>query len=55
MFRQVSFADWSSAIAVGAFAVSALVYLFFLVGALRTPRSRIDHDAALPMDEETLS
>lgn len=52
MFHEVHFADWSAFVAVMAFAVSAAVFGFFLVGALRTPRAKIERDAALPFRKE---
>ncbi len=55
MFHQVSFADWSGPVAVAAFVVSAGVFLFFLVGALRMPQSKVQHDAELPFQKENQS
>lgn len=52
MFNQVSFADWSGPVAVAAFVVSAGVFLFFVVGALRMPASKVRHDEELPFQEE---
>jgi len=54
-FRSLNYLDWAGTIAVVAFVVSVAIFLFFLVGALRTSRTRIDHDAALPFKEDKLS
>jgi hypothetical protein len=54
MFYQVQFAEWSGMIAVVAFVASAAVFTFFLVGALRSPRTKIDHDASLPFEKERI-
>lgn len=53
MFHLVSFSDWSGLVAIVAFAASLGIFLFFLVGALRTPRERIARDESLPFDDES--
>lgn len=55
MFKNVAFAEWSGFVAVLAFVASVTVYLFFLIGALRTPRSKIDREAARPLENDKLS
>ena len=54
MWSQITLANWAGTIAIIAFVVSASVFLFFVVGAIRTPRSKIDHDAALPLKKEKM-
>jgi uncharacterized phage infection (PIP) family protein YhgE len=53
MFHQVHFAHWSGVIALIAFVVSATVFLFFLIGALRTPRAKVEQEAARPLEGES--
>ncbi len=55
MFNNVSFADWSGPLAIVAFGVSFGVFLFFVVGAIRMPRSKIRHDEQLPLEKEKRS
>lgn len=55
MFHDVQFADWSAFVAIFAFAASVGIFLFFLVGALRTPASRLARDASLPFQDEKRS
>lgn len=52
MFNQVTFADWSGPVAIAAFAISFGLFVFFVVGALRTPKSKIHHDEELPLKGE---
>jgi hypothetical protein len=54
MFHQVHFSDWGGVVAVIAFLASSGVFLFFLVGALRTSPERIEREAARPLEKETL-
>jgi len=54
MWSQLTLANWAGTIAIIAFVVSVSVFLFFVVGAIRTPRSKIDHDAALPLKKEKM-
>lgn len=53
MFKEVVFAEWSTLVTVVAFAASVGIFFFFLIGALRTPKDRLKHDAELPLQEET--
>lgn len=53
MFKEVVFAEWSALVTLVAFAASVGIFLFFLIGALRTPKDKIKHDAELPLQEET--
>lgn len=52
MFKEVVFAEWSTWVTLAAFAASVGIFFFFLVGALRTPKEKIKHDAELPLQEE---
>lgn len=52
MFQELPLASWAQLIAVLAFVVSLLVFGFFLVGAIRMPKKKVDHDAALPLNDE---
>ncbi len=54
MFREIELANWTHVIAIVAFLVSLAVFLFFLIGAIRMPKKKVKHDAALPLqaDEE---
>lgn len=52
MFKEVQFADWSSIIAVVAFVVSVLVFVFFLIGVIRTPKEKIKKEAERPLEKE---
>jgi hypothetical protein len=53
MFKDVVFAEWSTLVTVVAFAASVGIFFFFLIGALRTPKDKIKHDAEMPLQEET--
>lgn len=53
MFKDVIFAEWSTLVTLVAFAASVGIFFFFLIGALRTPKDKLRHDAALPLQEET--
>lgn len=53
MFKDVLFADWSSLVTIVAFAASVGIFFFFLIGALRTPKDKLKHDAELPLQNET--
>ncbi len=52
MWSQVQYQNWAGPIAILAFVVSVAVFAFFVIGALRTPKSKIEHDANLPLKKE---
>lgn len=49
--RDVVFSEWSTAVAITAFVVTACVFFFCLVGTLRMTRERARRDAAMPLDD----
>lgn len=55
MFNDVIFAEWSWIVVIIAFAASVGIFVFFLIGALRTPQEKLQHDAAMPLQDEKLS
>lgn len=52
--RDIIFADWASAVAAAAFAVSFAVFVIFLIGALCMPRRSVRKSAQLPLRQDTL-
>lgn len=52
MGNLLTFQDWATPVAIIAFVVSFAVFVFFVVGALRAPKSKVDHDANLPLNKE---
>jgi len=53
MFKELQLADWAGIVAVAAFFATAAVFVAVVVGALRMPRRKVLHDAALPLEKET--
>lgn len=52
MFRSLELASWTQIIAIVAFFVSLAVFLFFVIGAIRMPKKKVEHDASLPLVED---
>jgi hypothetical protein len=52
MFRSLELASWAQVIAIVAFLVSLAVFLFFVIGAIRMPKKKVEHDASLPLAED---
>ncbi|MDX2081233.1 MAG: hypothetical protein SFU53_10640 [Terrimicrobiaceae bacterium] len=52
MGSQLTFQAWATPVAIIAFVVSVGVFLFFVIGAIRAPKSKVDHDANLPLKKE---
>lgn len=55
MTKDLAFADWAPWIALVALLVSFSVFLLFVIGAIRMPRKKIQHDSELPLDKENRS
>ncbi len=52
MFKRLILEDWTHVVPILAFALTFLVFLYFVIRAFMLKRSHLEHLAQLPLDEE---
>jgi len=52
MFQRILHEHWVTIVAIFAFAVTAVVFLFVSIRALRLPKKRREHLANLPLEDD---
>jgi len=51
MFHRVIHENWATAVPIISFAITAGVFLFVSIRAIRLPKDRREHLSSIPLDE----